>query len=408
MTDNQKVVLFQDKEQCCGCGACQNVCPKQAISMKEDEYGFVYPQIDSSLCVMCGACRNVCAYRLTEETNTPICSYAAVNTDRNRKLDSASGGIFASFADAIIDDGGVVFGCALDFNKGSVNVHHVRTERKEEVFRLQGSKYVQSSTGYTYKEALELLKAGRKVIYSGTPCQIAGLKRFLGKDYDNLILVDLICHGVPSERFFTDYLSFVKSKHKYSEITGYSFRDKKKGWGINTRLDVRDRTGKNASYYSPARLTSYNTLFLDGLIYRKNCYTCKYAGCHRPGDITIGDFWGIMNEHPEILNKNGFDESEGISCMIVNTPKGQQFIDSMDAGLRKEISQYEKIAKENDQLNHPFKYSSKRDEIMDIYVKEGYKGVEDFYLKRYYRQRVVHFVFNKLPRKLRMLIKKIR
>lgn len=408
MTDKTPIVLFESKEKCCACGACMNICPKQAITMVEDEYGFLYPQIDKEKCVSCGACKKVCAYQNQTEENKPVDTYAAINKDDNQKLLSASGGLFAAFATKVINEGGVVFGCSLDKIDGKLVPHHVAIESICDLSKLQGSKYVQSSTENTYKAVMEHLKAGRLVLYSGTPCQIAGLKGFLRKDYDNLILIDLICHGVPSSKFFNDYLSLVKVRKNWKDIVGYSFRDKKKGWGMNCRIDAIDAKGEKINFYTPARLASYNTLFLDGLVYRKNCYSCKYASKNRPGDITIGDYWGITNEHPEIIGKDGFEEKDGISCMIANTEKGVNLCKEMGLYIEKHSSEYEKVAKMNKQLNAPSVFNPKRDKIMEIYKNEGYVGVESLYKEKYRKQRIVHWVFNKLPRGIRNIIKKYK
>ena len=175
MTDKTPIVLFESKEKCCACGACMNICPKQAITMVEDEYGFLYPQIDKEKCVGCGACKKVCAYQNQTEENKPVDTYAAINKDDNQKLLSASGGLFAAFATKVINEGGVVFGCSLDKIDCKLVPHHVAIDNISNLSKLQGSKYVQSSTEHTYKAVLEYLKAGKLVLYSGTPCQIASL-----------------------------------------------------------------------------------------------------------------------------------------------------------------------------------------------------------------------------------------
>ncbi|MCR5671530.1 MAG: Coenzyme F420 hydrogenase/dehydrogenase, beta subunit C-terminal domain [Butyrivibrio sp.] len=409
MTASDKITLFEDKEKCCGCGGCYNVCPQGAISMKQDEFGFLYPQIDHDKCISCGLCKSVCAFQNTQETNTPVAAYAAVNRDREQLFYAASGGLFTALAEKILSEGGAVFGCAMDIHGGKITVHHVMADKKEDLKRLQGSKYVQSDTEKTFSETMTLLEDGRKVLYSGTPCQIAALKEFLKKDYDNLILVDIICHGVPGVKMLQGYLDLEKEKRGYKEITGYLFRDKKAGWGENSGLYGIDKKGREAVYRRPARLSSYYALFLDGLISRKNCYSCKYACEKRPGDITVGDFWGIAYEHPDILKKGGaFVEDAGISCLIANTEKGRDFCEDGSLNIEKVPSTFEKIAKGNVHLNRPYEYTPKRDRVMELYLSEGYAGVEKLYMKAYKKQRLIHFVFNKLPRSLRNKIKKYR
>ncbi len=408
MAESKMIELYKSKDDCCGCGACMNACPRKAITMKEDEYGFIYPVIDQNLCIGCHACNNACAFQNIEETNRPIASYAAVNTNREQKLESASGGIFSAIASKVLDEGGVVFGCAMEFIEGQAITHHIAIDNKKDLIRLQGSKYVQSSTEYSFKEVMSYLQQGRKVLYSGTPCQVAGLKGYLHKDYENLLLIDIVCHGVPNSKFFNDFLDQLKEKKNYRSITGYSFRDKKKGWGHNCRIDAVDSHNKIRKLYTPARLVSYNTFFLDVLTCRNSCYSCKYACDKRPGDITVGDYWGISNEHPDILGKNGFDENEGISCIIVNTEKGREFIKGFDGYINVVVSEFDKISKMNKQLNMPSERSSKRDKIFDLYKNDGYEAVERLYRVKYRRQRIIHFVFNKLPRWLRNLLKSLK
>ena len=292
-----KIILFDDKKNCCACGACMNICPKNAIKMQEDEYGFLYPQIDENKCVQCGACQKVCAYQNGQVGNTPIKCYAAVNKDKEELMKSASGGIFAAMATTILKDDGVVFGAALDFENGHAHPHHIAVREVSQVYRLQGSKYVQSAIENTYVEAKEELDLGKKVLFSGTPCQIAGLYSYLRKGYENLYTIDVICHGVPSAKFFDDYIQYMTKKNKAKAVISYSFRDKKKGWGMNNRIGFEYASGKKKNMYIPARLTSYNTFFLDGDIYRENCYQCPYAKRESTVDFTIGDYWGIEKEH---------------------------------------------------------------------------------------------------------------
>ena len=361
-----KIILFDDKKNCCACGACMNICPKNAIKMQEDEYGFLYPRIDEKKCVQCGACQKVCAYQNGQVGNTPIKCYAAVNKDKEELMKSASGGIFAAMATTILKDGGVVFGAALDFENGHAHPHHIAVREVSQLYRLQGSKYVQSAIENTYVEAKEELNLGKKVLFSGTPCQIAGL-------------------------------------YSYS----YSFRDKKKGWGMNNRIDFEYVSGKKKNMYIPARLTSYNTFFLDGDIYRENCYKCPYAKRERIGDFTIGDYWGIEKEHPELLKRDEFDERKGISCILVNTDKGLAFSKEIKTKFYLEESSFGKIKKKNGQLNHSSQKTKKRKNIMMRYKMESYDKVEEWFHKTYRKQILVHTIYNKIPRKARLLMKNI-
>lgn len=398
------IILFENKKLCCGCGACANVCPKGAIAMKPDEWGYSYPVIDSSCCISCGVCKTVCSYQKGVSIHEPIRAYAAVNKVQDQLEKSASGGIFAAVATYFLEKGGVVFGAALDFEDGHPIAHLIEIDNISQLWRLQGSKYVQSAVEETYKQAKQNLEAGKKVLFSGTPCQIAGLYGYLKKEYSNLWTIDVICHGVPNLRFFDDYLS-IEGKKRGGVPIGYSFRDKKRGWGMNARLDLRCSSGKEKSAYIPARLTSYNTLFLDGEIYRENCYECPYACKERVSDMTIGDFWGIEREHPELLRKGEFDERRGISCMLVNTQRGIEMCGKLSDRINLSKSSFEKIATKNGQLSYPSVQSDCRKLIMEIYEKAGYDGVEKWFYKKYKKQIAIHRVYNVLPRKLRVALK---
>lgn len=404
----EEIILFKDKKDCCGCGACVNVCSKKAITMQPDEYGFLYPQIDPEACVRCGACKKVCAYQDENKNGSkPMLAFAAANRNKEQIMNSASGGVFSAVATKFLLEGGVVFGATLTFENGHANPHHISIEAMEYLPKLQGSKYVQSSIGECYKEAQLFLKQGRKVLFSGTPCQVAGLYGFLRKDYDNLTTIDLICHGVPNAEFFDGYIQVEKVKRKAKEIIGYAFRDKKKGWGNVAKLTYQDQHGQEKNQFIPARLSSYGTLFYDSDSFRESCYDCPFARKERFTDITIGDFWGIEREHPELLKQVGFDERKGISCILVNSEKGIELCDEISDIMNLSSSSFDKIARKNGQLNYPMAQSNRRNIIMKIYKKLGYDGVEKWFYKRYKKQIVIHSIYNAIPRKIRIIIKKI-
>lgn len=238
------IVLFDDKKDCCGCGACMNVCPKNAIRMAEDEVGFVYPEIDQNLCIGCGACKKACGYQMQPMMQKSEAVYAAASNDDNLLRKSASGGAFAVLAENVLKKGGVVYGAALPLESGKLEPKHLRIDTVERLPELQGSKYVQSAIGDTYAQAKKDLLDGKSVLFSGTPCQIAGLKQYLKKDYENLLTVDIICHGVPSKRFFQSFMEDY-GKKLGGTITEFYFRDKSKGQGMITRSVYKDMTGEN-------------------------------------------------------------------------------------------------------------------------------------------------------------------
>lgn len=366
--------LSADKSKCCGCGACMNVCPRDAIVMLPDAYGALYPVIDMDKCIECGLCEKVCAFRNKEEDSRPLKVYAATSKNMEQKLDSASGGIFAAIASKELANGAVVYGSAYD---ADYKVVHIGIDSPEQLRALQGSKYVQSDTGRTFSEVKQRLEKGEKVLYSGTPCQIAGLKSFLGTDYENLITVDIICHGVPGSRLFADFLTNLKNQ--YGDYSNFTFRDKRICWGLNGSIKLADGSmqklfGSEYAYY---------WYFLHADIYRENCYHCKYACSARPADITIGDYWGIEKAHPGLLGKGIWKEENGISVIICNSEKGCTYVEGLRDVVEMIPSDFKKASEKNHQLRHPSIVSDRRERVMAIYCTEGYEELD-----RYYRERM--------------------
>lgn len=400
------ITLFEKKSDCCACEACRNICPQSAITMKEDEWGFLYPKIIQQKCIECGACRKACVYQHSMPENKPIQAFAGVNKNKNQLLNSASGGVFSAIAAQVLSRGGIVFGATLVFEDGHATPRHIAIDSMEQLPLLQGSKYVQSAIGYSYQQAKSFLKDGKKVLFSGTPCQIGGLYGYLGKDYEKLITIDVICHGVPNAKLFDEYLQCEKSKRNAMAVYGYSFRDKKNGWGMNGRIDLEFSDKKIKSFYIPARLASYNTLFLDGVTYRENCYSCKYAGKMRSSDLTIGDYWGIEVEHPEFLKKKEYAERCGISCILVNTVKGLKACEDQK-NLYRDYSTFEKVSHRNGQLRQPSIKHASREQVFSIYSERGYAAVEQWYYRRYRKQIIIHAVYNAIPRGLRVKLKSL-
>ncbi len=395
--DREIPVLFQDKAECCACGACLNICPKQAISMREDEYGFLYPRIDESVCVRCGRCRTVCAFQQSKIENEPLETFAAVATDEKVLKNSASGGVFAAMAGKMIADGGAAVGAAL---QEDFSVKHEFAKTQAALRRLQGSKYSQSSIGRNYQLVREQLLNGEKVLFSGTPCQIDGLYGYLGKDFDTLVTVDIICHGVPNNKMLQDYIALLSRKHG-GAVSAFLFRDKSVGWGKNGSVTVN---GKMHQLWQSS--SSYLYYFSQGWIFRDSCYQCKYSCEHRPADITIGDFWGIEKQHPEYLGKHGWDESKGISVVIANTQKGKTFLKTMDGMIAFKPSEFEKAAAGNGHLKGPGT-PGKRASVLETYRDGGWDALENRFSQnigwRYYTSRIKSLVPGKLKRWLKRI-----
>ncbi len=334
------MIKIIDKKNCCGCNACVQRCPKQCITMHEDSEGFLYPVVNPELCIDCGLCKKVCPVINQGEVRTPIKVFAAKNPDEEIRRQSSSGGIFTMLAERTIDNGGVVFGACFDKNW---DVVHSYAETKEELSSFRGSKYVQSRIGETFKQAEVFLKQGRDVLFSGTPCQIAGLRLYLRKEYEDLLTVDFICHGVPSPGVWRTYLKEImcpegaagkntvfSSLNGMPVITGITFRDKRLGWkkfGFGIRGAVSEETAKNSvlgsdkyseltMLYQPMNENPFLRGFLADLYLRPSCHICPTKELKSGADITIGDFWGISSLYPDI------DDDKGVSAILINTNQG--------------------------------------------------------------------------------------
>ena len=395
-------VLFHNSTDCCGCGACVNACPVQAIRMMEDAYGFQYPQIDETKCIRCEKCKRVCSFQNGSVKNTPQETYAAVAQDQDLVKKSASGGIFAALAQTVLRQNGVVFGAAF---QSDWRVAHQAASDPEGLRALQGSKYTQSEIGSTYAQAKKLLTEGKMVLFSGTPCQIHGLYGYLEKDYDQLITVDVICHGVPNHRMFREYIRGIEEKQG-RQITSFTFRDKSLGWGKNGSAEIlkNERKAKIPVWQSAS---SYLYYFSEGWISRESCYVCPYACAARPADLTLGDYWGIEKAHPQYLGKDGFDESKGISLVIVNTDKGKKMLELAGDALCLKESSFDLAASGNAQLRHPSQ-PGPREELMKIYEQGGWSALNCRYLKKIGWRKYTSQIKAMLPTSVKRLLKRIR
>lgn len=369
------------EKSCCACSACMNVCAHQAIQMITNEDGFTYPQIEKDKCVNCGLCIQACNYQKEEKKVSAKIVYAAATNDTD-PFASASGGLFASFAKHVIVAGGVVYGCALIYESGVLHPRHIRVSEPDKLYLLQGSKYVQSDIGLIYQEVQRDLRQNRMVLFTGTPCQVDGLKGYLHKEYDNLFTIDIICHGVPGSQMFQDYLRFVEKKKK-KKVIEYKFRDKSNGWKLSGKMILEDADGQQEEILFAPEKSSYYQMFLDSYTYRVNCYTCPYACDNRPGDITIGDYWCIDLIHPEYLIQNGgkFDERKGISCLIINNHHGENMMKKFGSGIHTEKSSFEKASKYNGQLTHPSVLKPERKIVLEKYA-QGYEVLEKWYHRK--------------------------
>lgn len=311
------MIEIKEKSQCCGCTACSSICPKKAIVMKQDEEGFMYPIIDKSKCVNCGLCDKVCPVKNVKEERFEQKAYIANNKNDEIRKDSTSGGAFTPIAEYVLNRGGVVFGAAFDKN---YNVVHTYVDNKESLTILRGSKYVQSFLGDTFKQVKDFLNDNRMVCFSGTPCQIEGLKKFLQKDYKNLITVDVMCHAAPSPLVWKKYLNYEVSKLKGKKIKKVLFRDKSKyGYKYSTMTIKTDKD----EYSKGVESDPYLRAFFGDLSDRPSCYDCKFKKQCHVSDFTIWDCFVVDN-----FDKN-LDDDKGTSRILINTENGRNIFDKI-------------------------------------------------------------------------------
>lgn len=383
--------LFESPSHCCGCGACAAGCPKGAITMAEGRDGFVLPVIDSDLCVGCGACARACGLNRGVGFNSAGPFFAAAG--RDDVSESASGGVFGAVAREVISAGGVAYGAAYEREGSTLRVQHRRAANVDELRPLLNSKYVQSDAGACFADVKADLREGRRVLFCGTPCQVVGLRGFLGRDYGNLTTVDLVCHGVPSGRMFADCVEDY-GKLLGSPVVDFRFRCKREGWGHSLLLLLLE-DGRKITI--PAAKSPYYDMFLNLKTLRDSCYRCPYAGRFRAGDLTIGDFWGVDVNRPDVLKDvEKFNQMKGVSCLLVNNERGREFIESSNA-LDLYPVEFDDIAKGNDQLRHPSVIPKDRQLYIGAYADGGWRALGRLYKKRergvvFYAKRVARAV----------------
>lgn len=388
-------MLTVDYEKCTGCGACVQRCPKQCISWTQREFGFRYPQIDKDACVNCGQCEKVCPIDKALEVSAEQKAYAAVHKDDEVLAKSTSGGAFTAIADAVFAQDGIVYGAAM---LDGMQVKHIRTSGKDDFEGLRSSKYLQSDTGTTYQMVEQDLKQGKTVLYSGTPCQIDGLKNFLGKDYENLYTVDIVCHGVGSQAYFDKYMDY--ARERYGKIKALRFRSKEyAGWSCCGVVVVSSDCLKKIPYRDFDNY--YYSYFLSGDIYRKSCYSCKYANTNRVGDFTLGDYWGVEALNLPLQTENG------CSLLLVNNRHAMQLLDEIESLDRVETT-VEQAAHCNKQLNAPSKLMDSRQNRIGEYESMSGQQIQKEYLKNHRKTVVKGQLKALMPYKLKLLIRSAR
>ncbi len=364
-------MIIAPKEKCTGCELCVNVCAQKAIQMREDQYGFLYPEVDNSRCVQCGLCSKKCPANLVNQfrvNDIEPKAYAVINHNKKKYMQGSSGGFFSALAEWCVSQNGVVFGAAWD---DALNVAHIGVEDGNKLLQLYKSKYVQSRINHVYKEVRDKLIEGKIVLFSGTPCQVAALKSYLGKKYDKLYCVDVVCHGVPNNKIFHSYLDYIE-RLKHKKIEKYEFRGKVELLGNYNSIVYL----KKSIRIVPWQCDPYVYLFMHGYINRESCFSCKYACKNRVGDITLSDYWGYKERHAS------FDVRCGISLVLVNTEKGSQLFEHVQDAVQCEETDLQYAIEQNAQLKQPTIRPAERNKLLEGWRKQGFSYLYQEFLNR--------------------------
>ena len=356
-----------DESKCSGCSACKNVCPKNAITMKENEEGFLYPVIDELKCINCNLCTKTCPVLNKKKCNDIPETIIAKNTNNLDRKTSSSGGIFQLIASYILDNKGIVYGATYKDKK----VYHIGIEKENELDKIKGSKYVQSNVSNIFTDIKDNLDKKRLVFFCGTACQVAGLKAFLRKEYDNLYTADVICHGTPSPKVFEEYCKYLEKEYN-SKIKDYYFRNKDISWRFYQTKVIFNNNKIYKNYYVN---DMYIKAFLQNISLRKSCYECRFKENKHVSDITLGDYWGIKKYH------KSFNDKKGISVIFLNTLKGKEIITKLNNIEYKDIPFNEAIYL-NEAYYKSSKYNNRRESFFKDFNNKGIiKSLNDNVIK---------------------------
>ncbi|MBQ6432117.1 MAG: polysaccharide pyruvyl transferase family protein [Oscillospiraceae bacterium] len=390
-TGNIKPVLAS-RAHCTGCGACEAACPTGAIRMEADAEGFLYPRVDITKCVGCLACERSCPADCVTPADKAPEAYYAFAKDAEICQSSSSGGVFTLLSQEILQRDGAVFGAGFD---SDFRVRHQRIDKPEEIARLRTSKYVQSDLGDTLRQVRSLLKENRPVLFSGTPCQIAALRQYLGKDDENLFTQDIICHGVPSPEVWKDYL---EQTHGDKQIASVNFRDKTLGWyGFSMKVTYAD----GAYYRELATKDPYERSFLANLTLRPSCYQCQYKSVSRVSDLTLADYWGVELVHPELK------QQQGVSLVLAHSEKGKRLLDAIAKEFQIGSTDLERATKMNHATTHSVSWHPNRNEFFQKRKEEPFAALTKRLLRPTAAQRAKRVV-KRSGSRVKKLIKKIR
>lgn len=377
-----------DKSLCTGCTACANICPRGAINFKEDDEKFKYPTINQEKCIDCGLCKKICPIiNKKKNTSLNIC-YAAYAKDNEIRDNGSSGGIFEIIANYILEQNGIVIGAAFD---EKLKLRHIAISKKEELKQLRGSKYIQSDLDDIFNLVKNNVK-DRKILFVGLPCQVAGLTSYIDKDYDNLITIDLICHGVPSIKVFNKYIKEIEKKNN-TIVKNYLFRDKTFGWkNFSNKIILKD-----TEIIQSHKENDYMKLFLYDYALRKCCYNCNFKLGNKYSDITLGDFWGIENKN--IIE----NDDKGMSAVIINTIKGKEIFENVNNKLKYQECKLEDILDGNMALAISSSCPDKRTEFFNDLDK---KDINELVKKYIPKKNIIKIIYIKIKNKIKTIIRR--
>lgn len=350
--------VLDDTTKCCGCGACLAVCPKDAIAMQRDEEGFLYPVIDEDACIRCGLCEKRCP-ALGVRTQRRGRALAAYHKDENTRMESSSGGVFTALAHHVLSQGGVVFGAAFD---EELQLSHIGVMSERELSQLRGSKYLQSDASDVLRSIESLAQLGTQVLFVGTPCQAAGLRAVLGQEMENVLIVDIVCHGTPSPGVFESYIRMLE-KERGSKVIHYAFRDKRLGW---KNFSVAAQFADGGEYTGTQTEDPFMRSFLQNLCLRPSCAQCPYAGYARTGDITLADLWGAQK------NLKEWDDDKGLSLVFVNTGAGSKAMHAIEGEIRTTAVDPQKYLPFNPSIESACKPHARRERFLAAVASRGF------------------------------------
>lgn len=385
------------KCQCTGCTACANSCPRQCIQMKKDSAGFFYPEIvKPSACIDCGACERACpvlADNKVTGNHSLAFAYAAFAKNEPLRMESSSGGVFSELATVILQMGGIVYGSSYDENGV---IRHIGIENKQDLGKLRGAKYSQSVLGNTFSNIKKQLMSGKTVLFSGTPCQVAGLKSFLKRDYDNLVCIDFVCHGVPSPMVWEKYVAYRAQFDNGGTLPLHiNLRNKESGWS-NYSYSVEFAYGNKKRYFCKNAEDPFMYLFVNDYILRKSCGDCHFKGYNRVSDITLGDFWGIQNIDPEM------DDNKGTSLVLTHDAVGEDLLKKVAGRVKIKQVTLEQASSENLSLLKSSVHKPSRDIVLKTIESEDFQAILPFLQKEQLLQR------RKRENILKKVLKKLR